>query len=168
VIFFFVLSGLVLGRSLSVGERPGKRRGSGMVNEFNPMPLRLAWGMWVVGVIAVHVMPRALKHLTHSTGSPHHTLHFLAFAGVAIGASSWAPRVGEKLVVCTSVIGLCAMLELLQHYFYGNAYEWADLRDDSFGAIAGSLAVPAIASLIRIRKNRAIRSRPDIPPRRAC
>jgi VanZ family protein len=106
--------------------------------------------MWVVGVIAAALMPRGLKQLTHTTGPLHHTLHFLAFAGIALGPSSWARRLGGKLVVSASVIGLGALLEVLQHYFYGNAYEWADLRDDSFGAIVGSLVLPAVAVLTRM------------------
>ena len=114
------------------------------------MPLRLAWVMWVVGVIAASLMRSDLKHLTHTIGPLHHTVHIVAFAGIAVGPSSWARGRGGKLVVGPSVIGLGALLELLQHYFYGNAYEWADFRDDSIGGVVGSLVVPTVTVLARM------------------
>ncbi|MGI9072227.1 MAG: hypothetical protein ACR2JB_13150 [Bryobacteraceae bacterium] len=93
-------------------------------------------------------MPRGLR--TPTTGPLHHALHFFAFAGIALGPSSWASRLSGKLAVTASVIGLGAILELLQHYFFGNAYEWADFRDDSVGAVMGSLLLPALTVLARM------------------
>jgi peptidoglycan/xylan/chitin deacetylase (PgdA/CDA1 family) len=121
-----------------------------MVSQFSAASLRLAWGMWVAVVVTAHLMPRGVKHLTHSTGSLHHTLHFLAFAGIAIGASFWAGRVRGKLLVSVGVIGLCSFLEILQHYFYGNPYEFADIRDDISGALVGPLLLPATIGLARM------------------
>jgi len=94
-------------------------------------------------------MPRGLKPATHTTGTLHHTVHFLAFGGVALGAVSWARSSAGRVIVTSTVIGLGALLELLQHYFYGSAYEWKDLRSDSYGAIVGSLCLSAIIAVAR-------------------
>jgi hypothetical protein len=61
----------------------------------------------------------------------------------------WTLGQGRKLAVIAGVIVFGAMLEMLQHYTYGNAYEWIDVGDDSLGTAFGALAAPAFNVLIR-------------------
>jgi hypothetical protein len=45
------------------------------------------------------------------------------------------------------VFGLAAVIELLQYFFYGNAYEWADVREDGVGVLLGFF-LSALLSLL--------------------
>jgi hypothetical protein len=76
----------------------------------------------------------------------------VAFAGIAIGAYSWSRRSATKLLAFASVAGLGALIELLQHYCYGNTYEWADVRDDGFGVLAVSLVALVIGIFIKVAR----------------
>src|SRR6266487_3887452 len=107
--------------------------------------LRVVWVVWLTCVIVGSLLPGDAKRLTHTTGLTHRIIHIVAFMGVAIGASSWARGRGSKLVVNAGVVGLSALIELLQHYFYVNAYEWPDVRDDAFGVLGSSLVPPIFA-----------------------
>jgi hypothetical protein len=112
--------------------------------------LRVVWVGWLTCVIVGSLLPGDARRFTHTTGLTHHTVHVVAFLGVAVGASSWPRGRGSKLVVSAGVAGLGALIELLQHYFYGNAYEWPDVRDDAFGVLASILVPPIVGVLTRL------------------
>jgi hypothetical protein len=112
--------------------------------------LRIVWVVWLTCVILGSLLPGEARRFTHTAGLRHRTVHIVAFMGVAVGASSWPRGRGSKLVVSASVVGLGALIELLQHYFYGNAYEWPDVRDDAFGVLAASLVPPIFGVLTRL------------------
>jgi hypothetical protein len=98
---------------------------------------RLAWGLWLTAVIGVSLLPVGVKQFTRTVGPLHHLLHMVAFAGITVGISGWA-RERRRIVVATlAVVCLGALVELLQHHFYRDVYEWADVLDDGFGGLVG-------------------------------
>jgi VanZ family protein len=112
---------------------------------------RLEWFLaaWCAFVVVASLLPHDSKRLTRTSGPLHHTVHIVAFAGVALGACARAHgRSWYTLLSVVGVTGLGALIELLQHHFYGSAYEWRDVWDDGFGALVGSLAASLIAVLI--------------------
>lgn len=96
------------------------------------------------------LLPGDTKQFTHTIGPLHRTVHVVAFAGIALGAYSWPREFLTKLLACAGVAGLGALIELLQHYCYGNTYEWADVRDDGFGALVGCLLALGIGIFARV------------------
>jgi hypothetical protein len=101
------------------------------------MKRRIIWVIWLAGVIAGSLLPGETKEFTHTTGLLHRTVHVLAFAGLALGVSSWFHGWIGQFTAVTGIIAFGVLLEVLQHYFYGGVYNWADVLDDSIGVLAG-------------------------------
>jgi len=113
---------------------------SALVSVFSRHSLfRLVWVLWLASVVAGSLLPLNAKHLTRTIGPRHRIVHIVAFAGIALGLSSQRLLSPRTLLASASVVGLGALLELLQHYLYGNAYEWPDVRDDCLGVMVGML-----------------------------
>jgi hypothetical protein len=101
------------------------------------MKWRIIWAIWLAGVIVGSLLPGEMKEFTHTTGLLHRAVHIVAFAALAIGVSSWFRGWIWKFIANAGFIILGVLLELLQHYFYGGVYRWADVFDDSIGVLAG-------------------------------
>jgi len=97
--------------------------------------IALLWMGWTAAVIAGSLLPFNAKHLTHTVGIVHRLVHVVAFAGIALRPSIVRSPLRRKLIASVNVALLGAVLELLQHYYYGNMYEWGDVRDDCIGVI---------------------------------
>jgi len=109
--------------------------------------LQLLWALWLAGVISGSLLPLDSKELTHTTGALHRTVHIVAFGVIAVGSSAWTLGLVHKIVAGVGVFGLAAVIELLQYFFYGNAYEWADVREDGVGVLLGFF-LSALLSLL--------------------
>lgn len=116
---------------------------------------RLAWGFWLTAVIGLSLLPVGVKQFTRTVGPLHHLLHIVAFAGITVGISGWA-RGRRRIAVATlGVVCLGALVELLQHHFYRDVYEWADVLDDGLGGLVGFVLPLVVKLLPRNRRTRA-------------
>ena len=116
---------------------------------------RLAWGLWLTAVIGASLLPVRVKQFTHTVGPLHHILHIVAFAGITFGISCWARGRRRIVVVTLSAVCLGALVELLQHHFYRDTYEWVDVLDDGLGGLVGCVLSLVVNFLPRSCRNGA-------------
>ena len=101
--------------------------------------LRILQAAMVIALVAGSLLPRALKGVTHTNGTPHRFVHMLAFA-VTGGLTGLVSRSCARPAL---LIALGFALEIAQHLFYGGPFEWGDVRDDTAGVVTG-LALVAV------------------------
>jgi VanZ family protein len=122
-----------------------------MTRESAKWPLRIAF-IGAVGAIAVlSLLPQSE---VPQLGVGDKTLHFCAYAGLALlgGIGFGGPR--RALLITIMLIGLGVLLEALQQFSPGRAPEAADAVANAVGAVVGSLAA---LTLWAIRRHKAVR-----------
>ncbi len=106
--------------------------------------------LWIALIIVGSLWPPgpkiALGTLTHSKDPAvrhraeirHRLAHFGVFGIAALLLAVVAANTKKRIAAIAGVIALAAVIEWLQHIIYASPFEYWDVRDDTFAAIAGS------------------------------
>jgi hypothetical protein len=114
----------------------------------SPRGLRIFTWVWIFCVIAGSLLPWSLKNRLGTTipdrlngqvavsGWAHRVWHVSVFGFTALLLLIQSSSERQKLHSLMAAFGLGLILEFLEFFFYGNVFEWWDVRDDAYGVMA--------------------------------
>jgi hypothetical protein len=112
--------------------------------------LRILAVPWTLILIAGSLMGDSAKgHI--GTHIFHRPFHFVSFGATAALYMLLATTAAGELKAALAATGLGLSLEALQHWIYGNAMEWWDVRDDAIGIGVALLIFRGISRWNRAR-----------------
>ncbi len=93
--------------------------------------------LWAGFVAVISLMPQAFKMRLGTSGIFHGWAHLVVFAVTAILVCRKDAPLTSQVWRALAVIAFAAVIEYLQHAFYGNSFEWRDMTIDAAGALLG-------------------------------
>ncbi|MDQ6701364.1 MAG: VanZ family protein [Acidobacteriota bacterium] len=93
--------------------------------------------IWAVLVAVVSLLPQSFKRRLGTAGIFHGWVHGLVFAITAILVCRRNASFLSQLLRSFAVIMFGAVIECLQHAFYGSVFEWLDVMIDAAGVLMG-------------------------------
>jgi hypothetical protein len=88
-----------------------------------------------------------LNHI--SSNGNHRVAHWASFGVLSFLVALLGRNRSQRFIALAGVIALGVVIELLQHLIYLSPLETWDMRDDSYGAIAGFIVATLLVAINR-------------------
>ena len=98
---------------------------------------RILLAVFVCAVAVASLQPARPGVWSAHYGAIHRVLHLACFGLLAFLSQKAFPERRWLAPIALMCVGFGAVLESSQMLLYGNGFEWADLVDDSVGALVG-------------------------------
>lgn len=123
--------------------------------------LLIGWGLTVTTVSLSSLsryklglrspVPSAQRSAHHN----HRLAHFAAFGSLSVLLGLLTRRPSSRIVSVVAVIALRAAIEVAQPWIYVIPVETADIRDDSYGAVAGTLCIAGLMAIVLRKESKS-------------